>query len=97
MHIVIAAALLLALFAMNAWVTWRIRHDPLALPAEKLGQTLLVWTLPLLGTLLVLHLTHDKPAPSAGGYAEDIEPVETMEALQDGLTSNDWDAPLDPS
>jgi hypothetical protein len=64
--------LLSALF--SAWVTYRIVHDHLSTPSQRVAQAILVWLLPALGAMIVLHMQRQNPEPSTGKYREPPDP-----------------------
>ena len=64
--------LLSALF--SAWVTYRIVHDHLSTRSQRVAQTILVWLLPALGAMIVLHMQRQNPEPSSGKYREPPDP-----------------------
>jgi len=67
--------LVLILSAMfSAWVTYRIVHDHLSTSGQRVAQTILVWLLPALGAMMVLHMQRQNPEPSTGRYREPPEP-----------------------
>lgn len=64
--------LLTALF--SAWVTYRIVHDHLSTPSQRVAQTILVWLVPALGAMIVLHMQRQNPEVSTGKYREPPDP-----------------------
>jgi hypothetical protein len=64
--------LLSALF--SAWVTYRIAHDHLSTPNQRVAQTIFVWLLPALGAMIVLHMQRQNPEVSTGKYSEPPDP-----------------------
>ncbi len=55
---------------LNTWTTLRILRDDLAEPAQKWVYSLLVWFIPVLGALVVLHLQRRDNEPGSGQYSE---------------------------
>ena len=64
--------LLSALF--SAWVTYRIVHDHLSTSGQRVAQTILVWLVPVLGAMIVLHMQRQNPEVSTGKYREPPDP-----------------------
>ena len=61
------------LVALNAWVTWRAIRDDLSTRVQRLAQILLVWVVPFIGALLVLHLQRLHPERSSGRYRDALD------------------------
>ena len=70
---ILSLALLLSAL-LSAWVTYRIVHDHLSTPSQRVAQTILVWLLPVLGAMIVLHMQRRNPEASTGKYREPPDP-----------------------
>jgi hypothetical protein len=57
---VLIAVTLAALFGLSAHATIRIWRDPLLERGQRIGQTIIVWLVPVLGPLLVLWFLRDQ-------------------------------------
>jgi len=58
------------LVALNAWTTRVVLRDELSSPAQRAAQIAFVWLIPLLGSLLTLHMNRKHPEPPTGRYRE---------------------------
>ena len=65
--------LVAVLVVLNAWVTWRAIHDDLNTGVQRFAQIALVWIIPFLGALLVLHLQRQHPERSSGRYRDALD------------------------
>ena len=64
-------SMLAALLALNAFASTAIARDDNPMIAQKIGQLLLVWIVPVLGVLLVLYFMKGEPArPKRSSPAE---------------------------
>ena len=93
LEVIIGGLLLLAL--INLWVSWRAAHDQLATPLQRVIHILLIWAVPVLGAMLVLHFQRSDPERSSGRYRDNPDPGEdfaasgtnyrrTMRAIENG-------------
>ncbi|SHG77329.1 hypothetical protein [Massilia sp. CF038] len=60
-----------ALLAINAQATRRVLQDDLSEPKQRLAQFGMIWFVPLLGSLMVLAMHREPPAPS-GQYSQHL-------------------------
>lgn len=70
MIIDVLTILLVVLLLLNVWVSWRAINDDLSTRAQRAAHILLIWALPFLGALLVLHLQRQHPERHSGRYRE---------------------------
>ena len=56
------------LLLLNAWVTWRAVRDDLSSSGQRIAQIGLIWLMPVLGALIVLHLQRQQPDHGSGRY-----------------------------
>lgn len=61
------------LLALNLWATTVVARDGLSSWGQRAAQIAIVWALPLLGALLVLHLSKERPHKPRGRYPETRE------------------------
>jgi hypothetical protein len=66
-------AMLFALVLLNIWATWRA-YDDLSTPLQKVALVALIWVLPVLGALLVLHMLRQHPERRSGHYPGEPDP-----------------------
>ena len=57
---VLIAVALAALFGLSAYATLRIWRDPLLKRGQRIGQTAIVWLVPVVGPLLALWFLRDQ-------------------------------------
>ena len=62
--------LLVAVLVLNLWVTWRAIRDDLATPLQRVAHVIAIWSLPVLGALLILHLQRQHPERATGRYRD---------------------------
>ena len=67
-------AVLIAICILHAWVTWRVVHDDLSSPTQRVAQIVLVLMLPAVGALMVLNLQRRKGEKGLGRYHEIPDP-----------------------
>lgn len=90
------------LLLLNTWVSWRAINDYLATRAQRVAHILLIWGLPVLGALLVLHMQRQHPERHSGRYRDVPEPGEDFgvsgkgyRRTQQGLENGSTDASPD--
>jgi hypothetical protein len=59
---------------LSAWVTLRIVRDELSTPLQRVAQVILVWVLPALGAMIVLHMQRQNLEHASGKYREPPDP-----------------------
>ena len=67
-------ALLAAIVVLNVWTTWRVARDDLSSLGQRVAQFALIWCVPCLGALVVLHLQRREPERASGRYPIEHEP-----------------------
>ncbi len=67
-------ATLLGLVLLNIWATWRVAYDDLSTSLQKVALAALIWCLPVLGALLVLHMLRQHPERRSGRYPGEPDP-----------------------
>ena len=85
MIIDVLAAVLAALFVLNAWVTWRACRDGLSTVTQRLAHVILIWVLPFAGALLVLHLQRHHPERASGRYRDAVDAGEEFSGHGNGF------------
>jgi hypothetical protein len=70
----ILSLILFACALLSAWVTLRIVRDHLSTPGQRVAQIILVWVLPVLGAMAVLHMQRQYLEVASGKYREPPEP-----------------------
>lgn len=60
-----------ALIALNLWATVVVTRDSLSSVGQRAAQIAMVWAVPLVGALLVLHLEKQRGGKSLGRYPEE--------------------------
>ena len=68
LEVITGGLLLLAL--VNLWLSWRAVHDRLATPMQRVVHVLLIWAVPVLGAMLVVHFQRSHPERSSGRYRD---------------------------
>lgn len=91
--LILYAALVSALAALNVYASLRCWRDQLSSRAQRFGQIAFVWLVPGLGAALALHLVRAESARGGGGYAgEDDADLDDMTDFvnsdADGYTSS---------
>ena len=66
-------AVVIGLIALNVFVTYRVIRDDLAEPIHRVTHILLVWLVPVVGALIVLHLQRKSLESASGRYHEPAE------------------------
>jgi len=69
-------ALIAILFGLNAWACRVVARDDLSSRAQHIAQVALIWFVPFLGALVVMHLLRKKPEKGMGRYPNDPEYVD---------------------
>ena len=59
---------LLAALVLNVWASLAVFRDRLSSRGQRVAQLAIVWLLPILGSLLALHMNRSKPESSTGDY-----------------------------
>jgi hypothetical protein len=59
-----------AIAVLNVWATWRVLRDEDATGLQRVGQTAVVWLVPLVGAALTLYLKRREPERGSGHYRE---------------------------
>jgi hypothetical protein len=81
----IAVLLAVILMALNAWATRAVLRDDLSATGQRIAQVTLVWLLPVVGALLVLHLTRRDMERPSGRYPNDPEYVDDFGVSAQGF------------
>ena len=64
----LVALMLAVIVVLNVGVTWRIFRDNWSSPSQRIAQAVIVWLLPFVGALVVLHLQRKQPERGSGQY-----------------------------
>jgi hypothetical protein len=73
MIVEVLIGLLIIVAGLNIWATIRVAGDQLSTPWQRAAHIMVIWAVPVLGALIVLHLQRAEPERSPGRYPTDEE------------------------